>query len=109
MRRALRTTTSCSRRRIFVDFGDEGVGISGTLTGDGVAYKNNTHSISCSKSRRECYVASIEQIGPNQIGRLDYVEIIPITKWSADEVVATTEEPLEFQCARMTIAISRKA
>jgi hypothetical protein len=60
---------------------DLAVGISGTLTGDGLAYKNNTRSIFCIKDRGECLVASIEQIGDHQIGRLDYVYVLPITRW----------------------------
>ncbi|MGA8171116.1 MAG: hypothetical protein WB816_09870 [Methylocystis sp.] len=35
----------------FHDFGSS-VGISGTLTGDGLAYKNNTYSILCVKDRQ---------------------------------------------------------
>jgi hypothetical protein len=38
---------------------DFAVAISGTLTGDGVLYKNNTHSIWCIKDRHECLIASI--------------------------------------------------
>jgi hypothetical protein len=56
----------------FVDSGDQWVGISGTLTGDGVAYKNNTMVVSCEKDRKECFFYSIEQIGHNHIGRLDF-------------------------------------
>jgi hypothetical protein len=63
------------------------VGISGTLTGEGVAYKNNTYNILCEKERRVCDVASFEQIGPNQMGSLDYVGSYSITKWNAYEVV----------------------
>jgi hypothetical protein len=51
---------------------DLAVAISGTLTGDDISYKNNTHSIWCIKDREECLIASIEQIGEKQIGRLAY-------------------------------------
>jgi hypothetical protein len=54
----------------FADSGDQLVGISGTLTGDGVAYKNNTMVVSCEKDRKECFTYSIEQIGHIQIGRI---------------------------------------
>jgi hypothetical protein len=52
------------------NFADQGefVGVSGTLTGADIAYKNNTYAIACIKDRNECLVTSIEQIGPNQIG-----------------------------------------
>jgi hypothetical protein len=42
-------------QKLFTDLPDYGaVEISGTLTGDGIANKNNTISISCYKERREC-------------------------------------------------------
>ena len=67
--------------KLFTDLPNIGsVEISGTLTGDGIAHKNNTISISCYKDRRECYIAYVEQIGPNQIGRMQNVDIFPITK-----------------------------
>jgi hypothetical protein len=46
----------------FSDHADETVGISGTRTGDGVSYPNNTYAISCFKQRRECWVSYTEQI-----------------------------------------------
>lgn len=90
----------------FHDFGYS-VGISGTLTGDGLAYKNNTYSILCVKDREECLIASIEQIGERQVGRLDYAYSIPITKWNADEVVAS-QEPPDWICWKTTIRLERK-
>jgi hypothetical protein len=92
----------------FFELGDDSVGISGTLTGDDLAYKNNTRSVLCMKERKECYVSSIEQIGDHQIGRLDYVSIYPITKWSTYEVTAA-EELSDFGCSRTTITITRKS
>jgi hypothetical protein len=75
------------------NFADSGqsVGISGTLTGDGVGYKNNTIVVYCEKDRKECFFYSIEQIGHNQIGRLDYPGTYPITTWNAYEVQAATD------------------
>src|SRR5262249_61866668 len=56
--------------KVFTDLRDYGsVAISGTLTGDGIGYKNNTISIFCCKGRRECYVPSVEREGLQQIGR----------------------------------------
>lgn len=86
---------------------DMAVGISGTLTGDGLAYKNNTRSIFCIKDRGECLIASIEQIGDHQIGRLDYPYAMPITRWTASEIVAA-DEPSDWSCIRTTIFLQRK-
>jgi len=47
------------------------VNISGTLTGDGVNYPNNTNNITCRQDARICLVSTVEQIGINQVGRLD--------------------------------------
>jgi hypothetical protein len=94
-------------QKLFIDIPNIGsVAISGTLTGDGVGYKNNTISISCFKDRGECYISSIEQTGPNQISRLHSVDIFPITKWSADEVVAIQDV---MDCTRFTIVLERKS
>jgi hypothetical protein len=95
--------------KLFVDLPRYGsVAISGTLTGDGIAYKNNAISISCFKDRQECYIAYIQQIGHNQMGRLQFVDIYPIAKWDDKEVVAV-QEVGELDCARITIAITRKS
>jgi hypothetical protein len=81
--------------------------ISGTLTGEGLAYPNNTYSVGCEKGPQICTVSSIEQIGPKQIGRLDGPWIYPIVKWDPYEIVAS-EEPNTFVCAKVTITIERK-
>jgi len=59
----------------YSDNADLAVGISGTMKGDGVIYKNNTYAIWCMKERRECLVSSIAQIAPNLMGRLDYFRV----------------------------------
>jgi hypothetical protein len=87
----------------FADFGGYAVGISGTLTGDGVAYKNNTYAIYCLKERMECWISSIEQIGEQQIGRMDYPYSYPVTTWNAQEVIVDEMG----SCARITITITR--
>jgi hypothetical protein len=91
----------------FADQGDVLVGISGTLTGPDMAYKNNTYAIACFKDRKECLISSIQQIGPNQIGRMDYPYSYPVVSWTAAQVVAA-EEPSTFGCSRVTITITRK-
>jgi hypothetical protein len=85
---------------------DEFVTISGTLTGDGMAYPNNTYNVGCYRDRNECVVASVEQIGRNQIGRMEVPLIFPIIKWGEYEIVAA-DEPSEIQCAKATITIER--
>jgi hypothetical protein len=83
------------------------VSMSGTMTGDGLAYPNNTYSITCSREQQICAVASIEQIGAKQIGRMDGPWPYPIVKWDALEIVAT-DEPGEFGCIKITITIDRR-
>jgi hypothetical protein len=81
--------------------------ISGTLTGKGLAYPNNTYAISCIHKFDSCFVASVQQIGHDQIGRMDNPYEYPIVKWTEYEVVAQ-EEPSLFGCFRVTITIDRK-
>jgi hypothetical protein len=83
------------------------VGISGTLTGDGVLFKNNTRSIWCNRERKECLISSISQVGANAIGRLAFAYAIPITRWTDSEVVAA-DEPGEVSCVKTTIFLQRK-
>jgi hypothetical protein len=87
--------------------GDGYVYITGRLSGDGIGYRNNTISVSCYQDRNECFSSTIEQIGPNQIGRLDSPTIFDITKWDANEVSAT-EGNEATDCQRTTIIIARK-
>jgi hypothetical protein len=88
--------------------GEGFVYISGTLSGDGVAYKNNTVAISCYKDRMECLINSIEQIGPNQLSRLADPISYPITKWDSYEIVATGLVT-SMSCRKDTISIVRKS
>ena len=82
--------------------------IAGTLTGDDVLYKNNTTMIMCYSDRMECLATSVEQIGPNQIGRVDMPYSYPVIKWNADEVVASDYGDLNH-CNKVTINIVRKS
>ena len=92
--------------RNWVDKGDVNVGISGTLTGDGVAYRNNTYAIACYKELGNCFISSVEQIGPKHIGRMDYPYYFPIIRWTASEVVAL-DDPGSIGCVKTTITLSR--
>lgn len=94
-------------RKFFFDFANISsgfVGASGTLTGPGMAYPNSTYAIHCSKDRNECLVTSIEQIGENQIGRLEMPYAYPVKKWDAYEVIASDDSA----CIRTTISLVRK-
>ena len=88
--------------------GEGSVYISGTLSGDGVNYKNNTVAITCYKDRMECLTYSVAQIGPNQVGRLDSPASYPVSKWDSYEIVATEPE-LPMNCRKVTISIVRKS
>src|SRR5262249_27643527 len=89
------------------DFGDDVVSIAGTLTGDGVANKNNTVAVTCYQDRMECLAYSIAQIGPNQVGRLETPSIFPITNWNSDNIIAV-ESGDTVACRKATINIQRK-
>jgi hypothetical protein len=93
--------------KAFFDYPDGSVQISGTLTGDDVPYKNNTVVVDCYRDRRECLTYSIEQIAPNQVGRLHGPIIFPITAWNAFEVIAT-EDASVLDCRKTTITLERK-
>jgi hypothetical protein len=88
--------------------GDGQVYIAGTLTGDGVSYKNNTVAVTCYKDRMECLTYSVEEIGPNQVGRLDSPATYPVTKWGPYEIVATDSGDA-LNCRKVTISIVRKS
>jgi hypothetical protein len=58
--------------KVFADGVDGYLTMSGTLTGNGVGYKNNSVAISCIRDEGACFVASIEQVGSvasSQCGR----------------------------------------
>jgi hypothetical protein len=93
--------------RNFLENG-EVVGIAGTMKGGGVIYKNNTYAIRCMQSNRQCTVASIEQIGDNLMGRLEYPYDVPVIVWSKNEVIASNEM-LPWTCVKTTITILRSS
>ena len=82
--------------------------VAGTLTGEGLAYPNNTTVIACYAKRRECLTYSVEQIGPNQIGHVDAPLDYPVIKWDAYEIVASGTGDAG-PCSKVTISIVRKA
>ncbi len=85
---------------------DDYVYVAGTLTGEGVGYKNNTTAVVCYRERMECLTYGVNQIGPNQIGRLDSPLVYPVTKWNPLEIVASGPGDA-FNCRKVTISIVR--
>jgi hypothetical protein len=68
-----------------------------------VAYKNNSFSIWCDPEA--CIVASVNQIGPKQVGNIDGPAAYPMKHWTEDgEVVAEELGP----CQRITITLDRR-
>jgi hypothetical protein len=83
------------------------VSISGTLTGKALGYPNNTYAVSCYSGYKACFVAYVEQIGHDQIGRMGNPSAYPIVKWNDYEVIAQ-EAPSPIGCSRVTMTIDRK-
>jgi hypothetical protein len=94
----------------FYDPGPEAlfVAVSGTLTGNGVGYPNNSTMIVCYDHSRECLTYTVAQIGNNQIGSLDVPVAYPVVTWSAREIVASGNGDA-FQCSKLTITLVRKS
>jgi hypothetical protein len=93
-------------KKLYYDTPDV-VTVSGTLTGEGLGYPNNTYSIGCFKDRKECWMTSVQAIGGLQIGRMDSPYAYDVHKWSAYEVVAGDDGT--FGCTKTTITIDRKS
>jgi hypothetical protein len=89
-------------KAFFNDVGDN-VEVSGTLTGPGVGYPNNTNVVTCVKERKECFVITVEA-DKNYVSRVTGPGIMPVTSWTNAEIVAQDES----MCSRTTISIERK-
>src|SRR5258708_23530718 len=81
-------------KAFFNDIGDN-VEVSGTLTGAGVGYPNNTQVIFCVKERKECFVTSVEA-DKNYGSRVTGPGIMSVTSWTVADIVAH-DDPL---CSR---------
>jgi len=79
------------------------VAAKGTLSADWMAYKNNTYSILCVPE--ECIVASVEEIGPKQVGTIDGPTVYPLKRWTDDDEVVAEDQTL---CSRITITLDRR-
>jgi len=86
---------------------DAMVTMSGTLTGKGLGYPNNTYSLVCYPESKQCWVSSVQAIGASQIGRMDAPAAYGIKRWTPSEVVAIDEG--SFACFKTTITIQRKS
>jgi hypothetical protein len=86
--------------------GDHIVSVEGTLSGDGVTYKNNTMNISCSRERMECAVSQIYQIGLDQTGSLEAPTFYKVVAWNDPEIIAEADD-YPIACAKTTINVER--
>ena len=87
--------------------GDGYVYAAGTLTGNGITFKNNTVAVACYRDRMECLTYSVEQ-RPNQVGSFTMTLRYPVTKWDAHEIIAT-EDTTFTDCRKTTITIERES
>jgi hypothetical protein len=98
-------------RKMFFDSaenrGDGYVEVTGALAGEGLGYQDNATTISCRKDREECLVVAAEQIGSNQIGRLEGPTSYPVIKWDKYEIVASSGDDSNA-CAKVTISLDRQ-
>jgi len=76
---------------IFSDTGTA-VHVEGTIAGDGVAYKNNSLSLTCYRDTQTCLSVSINSLGL-QVFSIGPPAEIPIQVWSADRIVADLSLP----------------
>ena len=86
--------------------GPEIVYVSGTLTGEGIGYKNNSTFVACYSDQKECFIYWIEQIGEKHMSSLSPPAIIPIVKWNRIEIVASGSMDIK-DCTKVTVSISR--
>jgi hypothetical protein len=70
----------------FTDTGDM-VHVEGTLTRDGIGYKNNRSAVTCYRDTRECIVTHIEA-GGRQVFSIGLPDIFTVRVWKPDRIVA---------------------
>lgn len=86
--------------------GLETIAVSGTLTGEGIDYANNSVLIYCRQEAMDCWIVDIAQVGPNQIGDLQIPTNYAVTRWDADVVVMGSANL--YPCRRETISIQKR-
>jgi hypothetical protein len=79
---------------------------TGTWTGDGIAYKNNSSRIICYQKEHVCTLQSVEQIGEKQVSNIDFPTYYDLKKWESDLIIATLQN--ELGCLNSTITILPK-
>jgi hypothetical protein len=84
--------------------GDGFVTMTGTLSGPGVGYKNNTTNIACSKNNMTCLVTKVSQIGAHQIARLDFPDSFHIFVWNSLYITSVSADV----CIVESITLDRK-
>jgi hypothetical protein len=75
----------------FTDTGDM-VHVEGTLTGDGIGYKNNRSAVTCYHDTRECTATHIEAAG-RQVFYNGLPNIFTVRVWKPDRIVADFAVP----------------
>lgn len=95
-------------KQIWSENDDSIVGVSGTLAGSGLGRPGNAHAIVCIKARKECWVTSIDQVGPNELGSLAFPHSYPIESWTGSRIVARQQiKDPGWECLRIVIVIDR--
>jgi hypothetical protein len=75
----------------FTDIGNM-VHVEGTLTGEGIGYKNNRQAVTCYQGRRECLASHIDAEG-RQVFSIGPPVPFTIQLWAADRIVADFAAP----------------
>lgn len=77
--------------KAFVDTGDM-VHVEGTLTGDGVGYKNNRQALTCYQDRQECLATHIDADG-RQVFSIGPPVPFAVQLWTTDRIMADFAGP----------------
>lgn len=88
----------------------DSVSVAGTLTGQGIVYKNNSYAITCSRRDGVCLLTSVEQIGAKHVSGPDFPYSAAIKKWTDDEVVFEVNPSMmpPWGCGKGTVRIDRR-
>ena len=86
---------------------EDAVYVTGTMTGPGIAYPNNTVGLTCYRDRNYCSYTSVHAIGANHIARMDPPNEYDIVKWDDHEIIAENQSMVD--CQKITITIARKS
>jgi hypothetical protein len=70
----------------FTDIGHI-VHVEGTLSGDGIRYKNNRSALTCYQDRRECLAIHIDAQG-TQVFSIGPPVVFTVRLWTADRIIA---------------------